>query len=194
MAERIAADEHSPERWLEEHGDALYAYAMMRVHHAATAEDLVQETLLAALSAAGRFEARASVRTWLIGILKNKLIDALRKSARESSYRPAVADDGDLNGSFDAGGHWVSPPRDWGDPAALAENAALKAAMMSCIAALPEKLRTPFLLSEVDGLETTAVVEVLNISSANNLWVMLSRARERVRRCLEHSWYQGARR
>ena len=189
-----STQENSPEQWLDHHGDALYAFAMMRVSNAATAEDLVQETLLAGLTAVQAFESRASVRTWLIGILKNKLIDHLRKSGREIGFAPGADDEGDLNGKFDVTGHWAEAPVDWGDPAALAENADLRAAMMRCIGHLPDKLRTPFVLREIDGLETDALIKVLDISSANNLWVMLSRGRERVRTCLERTWFGGGRR
>ncbi|MGR8920517.1 MAG: sigma-70 family RNA polymerase sigma factor [Gammaproteobacteria bacterium] len=181
----------SPETWLDDHGDALFAFALLRVANRATAEDLVQDTLLAALGAADGFEARASVRTWLTGILKNKIVDHLRRSGRETSYLPDAEDAGDLGGKFDATGHWATAPANWGDPAAVAENSALRSAMLSCIEHLPEKLRTPFLLREVDGLETNEVVELLGLSSANNLWVTLSRGRERVRECLERSWFGG---
>lgn len=184
----------TPEQWLDEHGDALFAFAMLRVNHSATAEDLVQDTLLAALGAASDFAARSQVRTWLIGILKNKIIDHLRKSGREMNFDPEVSDAGDLAHQFDHTNHWAQAPADWGDPARLAENDGLRKAMSSCIEHLPEKLRMPFVLREIDGLETDEVIALLGISSANNLWVILSRGRERVRGCLERSWFGGAKR
>ncbi len=181
-----AAD--GPEHWLDQHGDALYAFALLRVRQPATAEDLVQETLLAALSAQQRFEARASRRTWLIGILKNKIVDHLRRAGREQ----ALPDDDDgedvFADRFDATGHWRVAPADWGDPAALAENRALGAALAECIGHLPDKLRRPFVLREIDGMDSAEVIALLGISSAGNLWVMLSRARERVRECLQRNW------
>ena len=75
-----------PEQWLDQHGDALYAFALLRVQQPAVAEDLVQDTLLAAFSGRERFGGGAQERTWLIGILKHKIIDHLRKSGREESY------------------------------------------------------------------------------------------------------------
>lgn len=189
----IAGGIDAPESWLDEHGDALYAFAMLRLGHAATAEDLVQDTLLAALVSDSRFEARASVRTWLTAILKNKIVDHLRRAGREISYEPTADDADDLGARFDASGHWQQAPLDWGDPQRVAENADLAAAMAQCIDGLPPRLRTPFVLKEVDGMESGTLVDMLKISSTNNLWVMLSRGRERVRRCLEQNWYGGQR-
>ena len=178
----------NPELWLEEHGDALYAFALLRVNDAAAAEDLVQETLLAALGAMAKFEGGASVRTWLIGILKNKIVDNLRKSWREVSIESS-GDDDIWPDRFDATGHWLEPPTDWREPQRLAESEQLGQAMEHCISGLPKSLRTLFVLREVDGHETEELMELLSISTRNNLWVMLSRARERVRSCLDKSWF-----
>jgi len=189
------ADPGDPESWLERHGDALYAFALLRVRNAAIAEDLVQDTLLAALGAKGDFAGRSNVRTWLVGILKHKLVDHLRKRGREVGLAGDAGDELDeaaWAGRFDGSGHWLERPRDWGDPAALAENAALGAAMQACIERLPERARMLFVLREIDGLATDELLELLGISSANNLWVMLSRAREKLRACLEQGWFKGA--
>lgn len=187
-----AAEDDEPEHWLDRHGDALYGYAMLRVREPALAEDLVQETLLAALGARADFAARSSQRTWLIGILKNKLVDHLRRSGREETFDAALLDDATWTGKFDQTGHWSSPPARWSEPAFVLENAELGAIVMTCIERLPEKYRALFVLREVDGLSTEELLEVLGISSANNLWVMLSRARERVRSCVERTWAPGA--
>lgn len=178
----------APERWLDDHGDALFGYAMLRVRDAALAEDLVQETLLAALSARGGFKAEAEPRTWLIGILKNKLVDHLRKWGREESFDATLIDDDTWSGKFDHTGHWQQPPAHWQEPAFIAENAELGAIMTTCIEHLPEKYRAVFVLREVDGVPTEELLALLGISSANNLWVMLSRARERLRACVERAW------
>jgi len=189
MTEMADADE--PEHWLDRHGDALYGYAMLRVRDPALAEDLVQETLLAALGARAGFAARSSPRTWLIGILKNKLVDHLRRSAREETFDAALIDDETWAGKFDHTGHWSTPPARWSEPAFVVENAELGVIMMTCVEHLPEKYRTLFVLREVDGMGTDELLAMLGISSANNLWVMLSRARERVRSCVERSWATG---
>ncbi|MCB1749303.1 MAG: sigma-70 family RNA polymerase sigma factor [Gammaproteobacteria bacterium] len=183
-----------PEAWLDSHGDALYAFAMMRVRNAAVAEDLVQETLLAALGALAGFDGRSSERTWLIGILKHKLIDHLRRAGREQTADTTSDDEAVWNARFDHTGHWAEPPRDWGDPARIAENDGLRQALAGCIARLPERQRLLFVLREVDGLDTDELLDTLGISSANNLWVMLSRARAALRECIERTWGGGGRR
>jgi len=182
----------SPESWLDAHGDALYGYAMLRVREPAVAEDLVQETLLAALTARERYQGAASERTWLVGILKNKLFDHLRRAGREPTYDPTVDDDGHFEAQFDHTGHWVSPPRAWSDPAFVAENAQLRTVLFDCIGRLPERQRQVLVLRELDGLETDELLALFAISTAGNLWVMLSRARERVRACVELRWQEGS--
>ncbi len=181
----------APETWLDQHGDALYGYAVMRVREPALAEDLVQDTLLAALSARARYKGEASERTWLIGILKNKLLDHLRRAGREQTYDPTVEDDGHFEAQFDHSGHWLSPPRAWSDPAFVAENAELRTVLFDCIGGLPERQRQLLVLRELDGMETDELLVVLAISTPGNLWVMLSRARERVRACVELRWQGG---
>ena len=177
-----------PEHWLDAHGDALFAYAVTRVRNQALAEDLVQDTLLAGITGLAEYGGKSSERTWLTGILKNKIVDHVRKSSREESYEADLEDGNEWTGKFDAAGHWVSAPAHWGDPALVAQNAQLKEAMMTCVQRLPEKLRMAFVLREIDGHETEALLQILNISTANNLWVMLSRGRERVRSCLDVLW------
>ena len=180
-----------PEAWLSLHGDALYGYAVLRVREPALAEDLVQETLLAALSARERYQGQASERTWLVGILKNKLIDHLRRAGREQTYDPTSEDDGHFEAQFDRSGHWLSPPRTWSDPAFVAENAELRTVLFECIERLPERQRQLLVLRELDGMATEELLVVLSISTPGNLWVMLSRARERVRACVEMRWQGG---
>src|SRR5947209_8093035 len=97
-------DSSSALHWLEEHGDALYAYALTRVRSADAAEDIVQETLLAALTAKETFAGQSAQRTWLLGILKHKLIDHLRKSIRQ---RPLTELDADVTAEcFTEQGEW----------------------------------------------------------------------------------------
>lgn len=181
-----------PEQWLDEHGDALFAFALARIKEPSTAEDLVQETLLAGFEAFDDFHGEASTRTWLISILKNKLIDRLRKLCREAPLDPHVVDDAEWQAKFDDSGHWVVAPAGWRDPSTVLENDALGAALMHCIARLPEHLQTLIVLRDIDGLETQELIDILNISSANNLWMMLSRGREKLRDCMDKTWFREA--
>ena len=176
----------SPEAWLDEHGDALYAFAMMRLHNSATAEDVVQETLIAALQGMGKFRQGASVRTWLISIMKNKIIDYLRKATREVPLENDDLDNEIFADQFSDDGHWVSAPKDWQEPLSMLETGEMKQQLLDCISKLPEKMRTLLVLKEFDGFETDDLIQMLNISSASNLWVMLSRARDRLRVCVDN--------
>ena len=187
----MVVNERDPERWLDDHGDALYAFAMARVHESAAAEDLVQETLLAAMAGIRRFQGSAELRTWLLSIMKNKIIDRIRALRREDPLDPDLMDDADWQANFDATGHWRVAPSDWGDPSAVVENSALGEAMMTCIRNLPEKLRTLIIMRDIDGYDTPELIETLNLSSPNNLWVMLSRGREKLRECLNRNWFSG---
>ena len=75
-----------PEQWVELHGDYLFRYAMTRLRDASKAEDAVQETFLAALKGGKSFAGRSAEKSWLTGILKNKIADYYRKASRESSF------------------------------------------------------------------------------------------------------------
>ncbi len=175
-----------PARWLELHGDALYAFALARTRNPATAEDLVQDTLVAAFAGRDAFKGESAERTWLVGILKHKVIDCLRRQGREVP----LADETDVSGDiettlFDERGHWQVDMRAWAQPERALEREEFWDALRDCLAALPERLGRLFTLRELDGMETEELLQVLGISSANNLWVMLSRARLRLSVCLE---------
>lgn len=180
----------NPERWVSEHGDALYRYALLHLRDATVAEEVVQETLLAALGAYERFSGRSSERTWLVGILKHKLIDHLRRQFRE---RPADADDASAEANaerenFDATGKWRPGPADWlTDPSAVRERSELRSALTDCLGTLPPKLAEAFSLREISDLDSEEICKALGITETN-LWVMLHRARLRLRSCLEDDW------
>lgn len=180
-----------PATWLDEHGDALYAFALLRVRDASLAEDLVQDSLLAGLRSLDRFRGESSERTWLIGILKHKIVDHLRGSGRTVNVEQDLAElEAEDAAYFDETGHWRGQIGEWADPERSLEREQFWQALHECIRRLPENLGTLFVLREVDGLDTGALMNALNISSENNVWVMLSRARQRLRRCLETSWFK----
>ena len=177
--------------WLEEHGDVLYRYALVRVRDSSVAADLVQETLLAAMIAADSFQGASSVRTWLVGILRHKLLDFFRRTAREVQLEKDWANSpNDGPQEFDEKGHWKVAMGEWGSPEKSLAKSEFWRVFNSCIAALPEQLRTPFALRELEGLDTDTVIRTLDISSKNNLWVMLSRARQQIRSCLQSQWFE----
>jgi RNA polymerase sigma-70 factor (TIGR02943 family) len=175
--------------WLGEHGDVLYAYALSRVRDPHAAEDLVQETLLAGLAAAGGFQGQSSERSWLIGILRHKLTDHLRRSFRERPPAESGADG--LDGLFDRHGHWNTAPSKWGaDPHALAEDAEFFAVLTRCLSRLPARTAHLFWLREAEGVDTSELCERLNVTAAN-VWAMLHRARCGLRECLRIHWFDG---
>jgi RNA polymerase sigma-70 factor, ECF subfamily len=185
----ISAD---PGRWLDEHGDYLYRYAVFRLRDNTAAEDVVQETFLAALKGYDKFEGRGSERTWLVGILKHKIIDHFRKSERED-----VIDEGPEHLEFFQStgrwaGHWNSghAPRDWAiTPEELIERSDFWKVFNDCLSPLPRRIASAFTLREVDGLKSEEICNILNIN-VNNLWVMLHRARLHLRNCLEVNWFR----
>ena len=184
-----------PAAWLTEHGDYLYRYALLKLRDEAAAEDMVQETLLAALSAWARFSGQSSVRTWLTGILKHKILDLFRARAKEPQYTPASADPVEEIAAmeqalFDATGHWISPPQKWADPEACLDQQRFWEAFMHCLVALAPLHARVFHLREMEGASTEEICKELDISSTN-CWVMLYRARLGLQQCLKTNFEYG---
>jgi RNA polymerase sigma-70 factor (ECF subfamily) len=178
-----------PETWVDQHGDVLYRYALFRIRGVQVAEDLVQETLLAALRARGSFAGRSSVRTWLFGILKHKIIDHIRKISRERPAEDIESFRGLLDEVFDEGGGWKAGPSEWTtDPALLFQQREFWEILQICLLELPPRLNQAFTLRELDGLSAEEVRKILQVSATNG-GVMLHRARIRLRECLDIKWF-----
>jgi len=179
-----------PANWVYEHGDALFAYALSRVRCPDAAEDLVQDALLSALRAADSFEGRSAERTWLIGILRHKVLDHYRKSQR-SKATPEIRL-GEAHGTmglYSKRGRWAPKPGDWGaDPAELYENAEFWRIYHACREKLPATFAEAYILRELEGLPPEEVCRVLDITPSN-LSVRLHRARLALRSCLENNWF-----
>ena len=185
-----------PAKWLDSHGDYLYRYALVRVRDNAAAEDLVQETLLAAIRCCDQHEGRSSERTWLAGVMKHKICDYFRRLARTSEFQ--LVDDEiqeleafEKNGLWQ--GHWRKDcaPGNWSwDAVKLLESNEFREVFDRCLARLPRKMAIAFMLRELDGLSTTEICDLLNVS-ANNLWVILHRGRARLRQLLDEEWFGG---
>src|SRR6266851_4309385 len=191
---RAAVALSDPERWVELYGDYLFKYALMRLRDAAKAEDAVQETFLAALKGSKTFAGRSAEKSWLVGILKNKVIDHYRKASREISftdlefYQEEESDRFIPNGMFKDG--WINElgPQEWASPGAGLDSEVFWKTFHDCSTKLPKNVAAVFNLREVDGVEGKEICALLNISE-NNLWVMLHRARMALRRCLETNWF-----
>lgn len=182
-----------PERWVDEHGDCLYGYALTRVRHPEVAEDLVQETLLVAVRSHEKFGGRSSERSWLVGILKNKIFDHFRKLGRESSFTDLESFSDENTDSFGSDSHWIDrhAPSDWKPEGEESlKRAEFWKALQGCIDRLPLRIAQVFIMREMDEMPSKEICKALNISESN-LWVMLHRARMALRQDLEQTFFEG---
>jgi len=167
----------------------LMRYAQAQLRNEAWAEDAVSEALLAALEKPQSFSGQSQLKTWLVGILKHKLIDQLRKHSREATVLDR--DDGtDVDALlFDETGHWRQMPVDWDEqPEAHYGQQQFLAVLDACIEHLPPVQGRVFMMREWLELETDDICKELAITTTN-LWVLLHRARLRLRECLQQRWF-----
>jgi len=184
-----------PQKWVEKYGDYLFSYALGRVNDAGKAEDLVQETFLAALKAQTRFRGESTERTWLTSILKRKIIDTYRKkySSKETAFgaHEDTVFDGDFYRSEEPfKGHWqegMGPNSHSFLPEGELEQEELMKFINLCIENLQPQLAAAFIMRMIDEENSETICKELDITPSN-LWVMLHRARLRMRACLEKKW------
>jgi len=142
------------------------------------AEDVVQDVLATFLGAIERFEGRSQVRTWFFGILHHKALERWRQKEQESKHDPI---DDLFESRFDAQGNWAEPPRDL---VRLMESRELGEAIAGCLDRLPASQREAFVLREMEGMETMEICKILDVS-VTHMGVLMHRARNRLRECLE---------
>lgn len=172
------------------HRDDLLRMASLQLRNRHLAEDVVQETLLAALKAAGSYAGRASVKTWLVGILKHKVIDALRARSRDPKTATDLAAEvrtEDLDALFDEGGIWREKPREWEDPAQRVRQRDFDRVLEACLGKLPGRSAQAFVLRELSGMDAEEICELLGVTR-NHLNVLMFRARMSLRGCLDLNW------
>ena len=173
------------DRLVQQHARTLYLYALTRVGKQDLAEDIVQDTLLAALQSWKNFKGASSERTWLIGILRHKILDFFRQhrsheSVDEQSWQKEY---------FDKAGHWKDKMVSWKEePETLVENAEFRKVLQDCLKELSRVMAQAFVMREMEGKSSEEVCKHLEISQTN-LWVRLHRARLQLRRCLELNWF-----
>jgi RNA polymerase sigma-70 factor (ECF subfamily) len=187
-----------PSTWVDEHGDSLYRFALMRTRDGSVAEDLVQETLLSGIQSMSSYRGKSSERTWLTGILKHKIIDHYRKNKMHVQF---TDEDMDLSGVerlfkrpdvWD--GHWaatVRPVDPEQSPGEVLERDEFWKVMNRCLSAMPERVSNVFTLREMDGMSCDEICEAFGLS-ASNFWVIMHRARMQLRRCIEIKWFRRA--
>jgi RNA polymerase sigma-70 factor (ECF subfamily) len=178
---------------LETHRRYLLRVAQLQLRDPDLAEDVVQDTLLAALTARAGFTGKSSVKTWLTGILKHKIVDAIRQKQRQPIVLASFEEEVDLD-DFDAlfkeNGAWEVKPAEWGDPEGALNRREFFDIMEFCLEKLPPNTARVFMMREVMELESEEICKELTIT-ANNLWVILYRARMALRQCLEQNWFAG---
>ncbi|MGB5377994.1 sigma-70 family RNA polymerase sigma factor [Muriicola sp.] len=175
-----------PDTWVDAYADYLFNYAVVRVSDEEIAKDLIQDTFIAGLNSAQNFKGQASERTWLISILKRKIIDHYRKINSKKGKAEVR-----IQYNADSEGDWLE--EQVADPASTTENDALEneelgLAIQACIDKLPENQRQVFTMKTLGGLSTEDICKELNINPSN-LWVMIHRARTALVGCLNKNWF-----
>ena len=184
-----------PGRWIDDHGDYLFRYALMRLRNREAAEDVVQEALLAAVQSHHQYKHRSSERTWLIGILKHKIIDQLRSRNRYAALDLLETENGFESLCFESQGKMAGSwrvdyaPALWNVPSQnVVEQKEFFQTLERCLSAIPARMATAFILKEIDGLSCDEICESLNLTKSN-LCVLLHRARLQLRHSLEREWF-----
>jgi len=173
---------------LERQRPYLLRFAALQLRDPNAAEDAVQETLVAALAGEANFAGRSNLRTWLTGILKHKIIDSIRRAAREPTAGAELDDEAAFDQLFRANGHWKNRPAPWDEPHGALEQKQFLGVLEQCLARLPEKTARVFMLREHLGLDTGEICKELGITPTH-CWVLLYRARMALRSCLDERWF-----
>jgi RNA polymerase sigma-70 factor (ECF subfamily) len=169
---------------VEEERPYLLRYASLQLRDRHAAEDCVQETLVAALAGEASFGGRSNLRTWLTGILKHKIVDAIRRRSRDPEPLPETAE---FDALFDETGHWGEPPTAW--PESSLEQKQFFAVLEKCLAGLPAKTAQAFMMREHMGFETDEICKELAVTPTH-CWVLLYRARMALKECLQTNWFR----
>lgn len=183
-------DEHqlNPDTWVDLYADYLFNYAVGRVSDAEIAKDLVSDTFLAGLKSAKNFKGDAAERTWLIAILKRKVIDHYRKiNSNKGKAEVRMS----YNATNDSEGDWLE--QQVADPYSTAENSDMEneelgLAIHECISKLPKKQALVFTMKTIQGISTEDICNELSINPSN-LWVMIHRSRTALMGCLNQNWF-----
>lgn len=197
MPEEKTAQKLEPEKWVERYADVLYSFALARVRREEVAEDLVQDTLLSAYKAKDTFLFNASEKTWLISILKRKVIDYYRKKSTQNELNVFDKEESDsfVNHFFESegksAGHWTEKgsPKNWRkDFETSVESKEFNEILLNCLGKLPPKLAAVFTLKVMDDMDSEEVCKELQITPSN-YWVMMHRAKLQLRECMEKNWF-----
>ena len=176
-------------RQVETQRPYLVRYATLQLRDPDAVQDVVQEALLAALAGEASFGGRSNLRTWLTGILKHKIVDAIRRASRETAISgDTEGDASEFDHLFEANGHWVEHPAAWIDPDSCLEQKQFFAALEACLAKLPAKTARVFMMREHLGSDTGEICKELSMTPTH-CWVLLYRARMALQQCLNTNWF-----
>jgi len=188
----VASESLNPERWIERYGDDLYRYALSRLRSPEAAEEVVQETFVAAWKHVEQYSGTGSERGWLMGILRRKVIDFVRQRNRTTSLDDSEAGD-PLDEMFDQRGNWRPEWRsNESRPLDSLERVEFWRILEACLRGLPTRQADAFVLRELEEQSTEEICKALKVSSSN-VWVLLHRARTRLSRCMNVRWHQQER-
>jgi RNA polymerase sigma-70 factor (ECF subfamily) len=174
----------------------MIKFAHLQLRDSAQAEDVVQEALLGALDNAKGFAGRSALKTWVFAILKNKIVDLIRRQSRTINISALSGEEENMDQTFESqfktNAHWMpgARPSDWGDPEETLRQHQFWAVFDACLKHLPENTARVFMMREFLEFETTEVCQELSITTSN-CNVILHRARNGLRRCLEKSWFSA---
>lgn len=172
----------------------MLRFATLQLRDEQLAEDVVQEAMVAALDGEKQFAGRSAVKTWIFAILRNKIVDAIRQKAKSVNFSALLPEEAELEETFEsqfkANAHWrpEERPADWGDPEAALQQEQFWTVFEACLKHLPENTARAFMMREFLEFDTTEICRELNLSTSN-CHVILHRARNALRRCLETSWF-----
>jgi len=176
-----------PEKWVHNYGDYLFTYARLKLPSKEAAEDVVQETFLSAFKAVKGFKGNSSEKTWLVSILKRRIVDYYRKEAKKqernmTSYQLPFYESGDYKN------HWIEQraPKNWETDESIQFDE-FHQILQYCLSLLPPKHRVVFIMKILEECSGDEICEEMQISSAN-LWTIMHRARLQVRECVEKKW------
>ena len=183
--ELAKAKDINPESWLDEYGDYLFQYAVVRVKKHEVAEDLVQDTFVSAFKNYQNFRGESAFKTWITSILRNKIFDYYRKNSRtpkNESFEDKVDEFNDF-------GIWKVYVPNWAkSPDETVNDQDFLQALSGCIAKLKGNYAQVFRLKHQEALGSEEICKILDISPSN-YWVMMHRVRSQLRKCLESNWY-----
>lgn len=182
------------ERWVNEYADALFSWAYHKTLSKETAEDIVQETFLAATKSFEKCKNPDQPKSWLFAILNNKIIDHFRKKAKSihQIQTPLEKESAQfIDNFYNQDDNWTSDARALfsSEEKHLLDNPVFNELLEKCLNDLPEKWKTAILskyLLEKDGKEICQELEI----TPSNYWQVIRRAKLFLKVCLEKHWQE----